>query len=300
MNIGYLIGFPWYPPKGGGTVHAFQVANQLTKRGHKLHAMYYYREAPNLKVYRQREIFKFLKNIDVLYIRIHGAFEFEMLSLFKILKCFSLPVVWEINAPNDEQLTKGKSQREVNYMTFKRKMLAKFVDTGICVSDTIKEYAQTVLKIKDLHVIPNGSDTQLYSPAKKNESVFQDQKGYFKVIWSGSSDYPWQGVDIILDLALKIEPLDKQIKIILITNKKNIERMKPLPDNVVVIDRVNYTELPPYIASADAGLCIYHNYGWRGKFHFSPLKLFDYMAWGLPVISSLFRYIYHIIYNIHN
>lgn len=44
--------------------------------------------------------------------------------------------------------------------------------------------------------------------------------------------------------------------------------------------------MPAYLASADAGLCIYHNYGWEGKFYFSPLKLFDYMACGLPVIAT--------------
>jgi glycosyltransferase involved in cell wall biosynthesis len=45
--------------------------------------------------------------------------------------------------------------------------------------------------------------------------------------------------------------------------------------------------VPSYIASADACLCLYHDFPWsKYGFHLSSLKLFDYMASGKPVIAS--------------
>ena len=286
MNIGYLINFKWYPPQGGGSVHAYQVAHQLTKRGHSLHAMYYEHRAPNLNVYRQRHIFKFIKNIDVLYIRIHVYYNFENFTLLKALKFFTLPVIWEINAPLEELLTRGKTKEEVKHLNFKRTMLANFVDAGICVSKKMREYALRDLKIKNSYFIPNGSDKELFAPQKQDERIYKDKKGYFKIIWSGSSNYPWQGVDIIFQVAKNIYPIDKKIVFILITNEKNLHYHKTNPENIILIDEKSYFDLPPYIASADAGLCLYNRLNLNGQFYFSPLKLFDYMASGLPVIAT--------------
>ncbi len=286
MNIGYLINFPWYPPKGGGTVHAYQVAHQLTKRGHTLHAMYYEHPAHDLKVYRQRQILNFIKNIDVLYIRIHGLYGFENLTLLKAFKFFLLPVIWEVNAPIEELLVRGKTKKEVDKLNFYRKFMAKFVNAGICVSKELREYAVKDLKINNSFLVPNGSDQELFSPDKRDERIYENKKDRFKVVWSGSSNYPWQGVDIVFQVAKKICLIDKEIVFILITKEENLERYKPVPENIVLINEKKYFDLPPYIASADAGLCLYHHQGLNGKFHFSPLKLFDYMACGLPVIAT--------------
>ena len=80
--------------------------------------------------------------------------------------------------------------------------------------------------------------------------------------------------------------MDKKILFFIITEEKNLDQYKPIPENIILIDPKKYFDLPPYIASADAGLCLYHNPGLNGKFHLSPLKLFDYMACGLPVIAT--------------
>jgi len=40
------------------------------------------------------------------------------------------------------------------------------------------------------------------------------------------------------------------------------------------------------MAAADVGLCIYESIDFYKEFFFSPLKLYDYMASGLPVIGT--------------
>ena len=289
MNIGYFVNFKWYPPETGGGIHTYQVVSQLAKRGHSICTIFYEYKIPNLTIYRQRYLLKFLKDMDVLYIRTHGtngSLEAEKFTLLKILKLFSLPVVWEINAPLDELLTFGFSAKEIGKFHQKRALMAKLVDAAICVSKELKEYATKALGIKNCYVIPNGSDSSLFHPRKKQAGIYDGYDKYFKVIWTGSSRYTWQGFNIILRVAEKMSNIDKKVVFIIITEKNNLSHHYFDAKNIVVLDKKEYSVLPPYIASANAGLCLYHNYKWNGKFYFSPLKLFDYMACGLPVIAT--------------
>jgi glycosyltransferase involved in cell wall biosynthesis len=60
-----------------------------------------------------------------------------------------------------------------------------------------------------------------------------------------------------------------------------------IPSNVHFYPPVPYLEVPRLFASADVGLCLYREITWSEYgFFFSPLKLFDYAASGLPVIYS--------------
>lgn len=285
MNIGYLIKLKWYPPGGGAAGHAYQVANQLIQRGHRLHTIFYYDPIPNVTVYRERQLLNFLKAIDVLYIRVDGRYGHERFTSLKILKWMKLPVVWEINAPVEELLASGKPEKEVRRMNAQRVFWARYVDACTCVSQELMDYAQDVLKIKMAYLVPNGSDHRLFSPDKKSPDIYPELNGCFKLLWAGSSHYSWQATDTILQAAQAMLKIDKHIIFILITKERDLPMKGNLPANVKVIEEKKYLDLPPYIASADAGLCLYHDKRWN-KFYGSSLKLFDYMASGIPVIAT--------------
>jgi glycosyltransferase involved in cell wall biosynthesis len=287
MNIGYLVRFRWFPPSGGGTVHAYQVAKQLMDRGHRLKTIRYWHDAPGLHVYRRRELLRFLRDIDILYMRTHGNWTYEHWMWLKALRLFRRPVVWEINSPFEELVERNmKTRAEVERMNAKRKFFSRWVDKAICVSSTMEEYARDFLKIKDTAVIPNGSDPDQFHPDKRSDDVYSGLEGKFKVLWSGSADYSWQGVTFLSDIAKQVGRLDKNVQFVVLTDMKHIRDGQLQGENISVIDRRPYLEVAPYFASADLGLSLYRPYGWNEKFYFSPLKLFDYMASGLPVIAS--------------
>jgi glycosyltransferase involved in cell wall biosynthesis len=171
-------------------------------------------------------------------------------------------------------------------MMMKRRFFSQMTDAAICVSSVMKDYADTALKIRNTYVVPNGSDPEQFSPFKRDEGLYGENRKFFKVLWSGSADYPWQGVEIVLKVAESVYEMDKEVKFILITNPTHLSNQRLFYKNVVLIGQKPYLDIASYIASADAGLCLYQNYGWNGRFYFSPLKLFDYMSSGLPVIAS--------------
>ncbi len=56
-------------------------------------------------------------------------------------------------------------------------------------------------------------------------------------------------------------------------------------ERIVVLPRVPPEDLPPYTASADAGILLYRN-DCRNNYLCAPNKLFEYMMMGLPVIAA--------------
>jgi len=284
MNIGYFINFQWYPPRSGSSIHAYQLGNELVKRGHSINKIFYDYDVPLAKHFTRKELIKFIWSMDVLYIRVHEGLQTDMYTLLKFFKFF-MPVVWEINAPLEENLALGMAESEVQGLIRKRKWLAKLVDASINTCDELKGHAIDNLGIKNSFTIPLGSDTKLFSPGKRSEEIFKDYKDKFKVIWAGSAQYSWQGLNIVHEVAKATLQKNKDI-IFFIIGKKDDQNLDDIKlENIRIIERVSYQDISAHIASGDMGLCLYNHQKGRA-FYRSPLKLFDYMACGLPVVSS--------------
>ncbi len=296
MAVGMKIGFfyvPYYPLTMGRSVHGYNLVRALKKRGHTIltclgdgdpECVHYERsKAGALKVARAA---------DVLYIRIAGRpvhAYLEQATLLRLLRPFSLPVVWEVNAPVEELLGSYPPGRErdsiIKRENRKRKVLAHLVDAGIGVSEVLKRYISDVLDIRMSYSIPNGSDPCLFDPACTVETVLTRFQDTFKVFWMGNAGTSWQGMELIIETARKMEKHDRRVLFVLVTG----ESLVPLPvmSNVLILRPMSYHDLPHYLAAADACLCLYKPYDWLSYgFYGSSLKLFDYMAAGKPVIAS--------------
>lgn len=282
MKIAYIHGFK-FPPMSGGSVHAFQLSSNFIKKGNEVYSGLF-----SLRPQKLKDIFVELKSSDVLYIRTDGYFHNEILNIYKLLKK-NIPILWEINAPLEETLyfnTKNNGFKKFNlyHNNIQKKILARFADGAVCVSKENKDYSERFLKIENSFLVPNGSDPEMFSPDKKRDHLFAEYEDYFKILWAGSAKYPWQGLEIIQQVARKL--IDKKIIFIIITNKKDC-RVNFDNKNIILINERQYLEMPEYFASVDLALNLYNNLSWsKWGFHYSPLKLFDYMSSGLPVIAT--------------
>jgi len=311
MQVGYVYGFDSYSLNNGGAIHAHNLICHLTELGCTIHSFEPERN-PVCVTYPQDErgIDDFLSKIEILYIRIDGWYLSQtQLKLQCMDGCGTKPVVWEINAPSHEILKQFEERhgdaRDKNKMldTFRSQIklfklkkrirdeerfrlnYAKKLSGAVCVSEPLKTYATQGLGISNSVVIPNGSDPSRFSPEKKRKDIFQGFENYFKVIYSGDSKWPWQGIDLISDLAAIAGSRNHKLLFVVIDSSASETTL--VNDNLLVLHRINYADVSSYIASADACLCLYHDFDWSSYgFYLSPLKLFDYMACGKPVIAS--------------
>jgi glycosyltransferase involved in cell wall biosynthesis len=277
----------------GRSVHGFNLVRGLRKRGHQILSCLGDGDPECTQYDRtKRGALKVAQESDVLYIRIAGRpvhSYLEKSTLLKLVRPFSLPVVWEVNAPVEELLGSYPPGAErdalIHRENRKRKMLARLVDAGIGVSDVLREYVGTALGIKKAYAIPNGSDPGLFDPRRARETVLNRLPDTFKIFWMGNAGTPWQGIELLLDVARRMQRSDPDVIFILVTG----ESLVPFPvlDNLLVLRQLSYHALPHYLASADLCLCLYREYDWlEYGFYGSSLKLFDFMAAGKPVIAS--------------
>ncbi len=310
MKIGYIYGFNAYPPQGGDGTHVYQLVHWFIKRGHTVLTLGDY-QIPSVERYHSNNIDKFLRYIDLLYIRIDGGYLYQNTIKKDCMDRASVPIVWEINTPANERLARytidlerrngddikeflKRSTRRLLGLSLQlrvyweeevRRKYARKVDAAICVSNELKRYSWEALGIKKSYTLPNGSDPNLFNPRREPIVLDPQYKNYFKVVYAGSPLYPWQGLDILQRVVDKAEQSSKKILFILIVNQ--ITPDIPRNENVLVFEKINYFDVGKYILLADVCLCLYPNFSWsKWGLHYSPTKLFDYMACGKPVIAS--------------
>ncbi|MBE0669592.1 MAG: glycosyltransferase family 4 protein [Anaerolineales bacterium] len=284
MDIAFLAGIDTRSIKGGGSVHAGQVSRGLLKNGHRLYTNIA-DESNDFRKFRHETIRRISKDIEVFYIRIDGAPDRDRWTLYRRFNPDAV-CLWEINAPVQELRTRNIPEQIIGLYHQKRRMLAKLVDAAICVSDEMAAYARDDLGIEDVFVVPNGSDPELFSPKGRDPRLFEPKK--FKMIWTGSPEYPWQGLHIVQEVARRLWTMDRDIQLI-VTSEGNST------DNITYVGKLPYNIIPKYIASADAGLCVYGRMDYYKEFYFSPLKLYDYMSCAIPVIGSDIGQIKHVL-----
>ncbi len=310
MKIGYLYNLNIFPPKGGNHVHALELTQGFLKAGHQV-VVLDDPTAPGAWNFSSGEpgaVRAFMEVIDVLYIRIDARY---LSDWPQVLECMSLadgiPVIWEINSPANETLAyswlggrkAGKKESPLRYARrwvhanrkkpaivreeSLRTSLANKVSTAICVSSALGRYAKEALGIQNVVVLPNGGPLIAEEDIQTRRSKRGDPA--FTVFYSGSAIYPWQGMDLMsgaITLAQKDAP---DIRFVLAVN----QRTDSLPSgpNVQIREHLNRQGIIEAVCASDACVALHPDYPWSPYgFHNSPMKLFEYMACMVPVVTS--------------
>jgi glycosyltransferase involved in cell wall biosynthesis len=162
-------------------------------------------------------------------------------------------------------------------------------DLVVCVSD---EVAASVTRVADRHariaVIPNGVDTNRFSPATPDSGLRArlGLEGRFVVGWSGSFR-TFHGLHTLLEAAALARRDIAGLTVLLVGDglgRPAIERRAAaLEVPLVLPGTVEYREMPDYLRLMDVAVALAPA---TGGFHYSPVKLREYQACGIPVIAA--------------
>jgi len=270
----------------GRNAHIGQFIHQAVALGHEVWT-WPGNEHPEVRSLPRNRLARWLTMIrmDVLYVRLQGTLPgVSRYALPPYRQAIGSPlIVWEFNTVPEFQKIVGQSEAAVtrNILAFQKFGLG--CDLAICVSDQLAEYVQEKLGIRRVVTIPNGSDPVLFRrdiPIPKEVGI---EPGYLNVVWIGSAELSWHNFDLMGQTAdwLRMQPGGSCVAFHLIGNLPG--GSADISPNIRYYGPQSYTSLPAYLAGMDVGLCLYHpgpsDYG-------SPLKLFDYLACGLAVVST--------------
>ncbi len=165
------------------------------------------------------------------------------------------------------------------------KRIAKKCDILIYSAKALEPYVSE-LKPKKSFLIPNGVDLSLFK--KSIESINVDRHNLLKKISDPIILYSGM-IDFRLDFRLLREAASRcpNISFVFVGPFGDGVQPKNLPKNFHFIGPVSHNELPTLMQSAKAGIIPFDTINQMKRIKgIRPLKLFEYMAAGIPVITS--------------
>jgi glycosyltransferase involved in cell wall biosynthesis len=147
--------------------------------------------------------------------------------------------------------------------------------------------------------IPWGANVELFDRARLSEQEIGDWRreinpGRKRVVVFLGSFRPWHGVREFVQVAERIARERDDILFLMIGSGELLEELRArveranLQNRIVLTGAVDYARVPYYLGLADVGVAPFNTAvhpPLRAGFYWSPLKVHEYMAMGLPVVT---------------
>ncbi|MCK5561645.1 MAG: glycosyltransferase family 4 protein, partial [Thermoplasmata archaeon] len=232
----------------------------------------------------------FLKNIEFIYTR------YTTINIADILisKIRNIPLITEVNGIYKlEERQKGiiKKKLEIILNEILGRILFKNSTRIITVTDNLKKILIQEYKVRSnkIEVVNNGVNTKLFHPMKldKCRDKLKIDKQSNVICFVGNLD-AWQGVeDLINSSHIILKKVPNTIFLIVGSGalenklKEEVKKLK-ITQKFIFIGWVQYLKIPIYINTSDVCVVLKKNL----PIGYSPLKLYEYMACGKPVIAT--------------
>lgn len=147
-----------------------------------------------------------------------------------------------------------------------------------------------------LRLVRWGANTRVFHPGLDGSTVRKAlglAPGKLVVAYSGAF-YTWHGLEELVEAASQLRDLD--VAYLLVGDGERADHIRSLVneanlgDRFIFTGRIAYDRVPEYIAACDVYAAPYNparhvHFGHTGQFIYDPLKLFEAMAVGKPVVT---------------
>lgn len=299
MHIAYVCLDPGIPVFGtkGASVHIQEVVREYRRRGHDV-TVYATRRGSDvpddlaeLRVVdvpittrdeEERERAQQAASASVSDMVRAGGYDlvYERYSLFStvIAEC-GVPGILEVNAPLiDEQRTHRVLVDEQAADAALQEQVQAALAT-ICVSDPVRDWVIARTEGTRVFTVPNGVNVHRITPQPESPGA--------PVVTFVGTLKPWHGVDVLLRARAQAHK-DWQLRIIgdgpMRVELDDLARS--LGIDVDFRGAVAPEAIPQHMAGTAIGVAPYPAMDTDSDQYFSPLKVYEYMAAGLPVVAS--------------
>ena len=199
-----------------------------------------------------------------------------------------IPFVLEVNAP---LLAEQKTYRILVMEPLARSIeqyLFSNADLIIAVSQGAKDYILRVASEARVTVLPNGVDVAPYSRAQRNKGMQESLGGGNFLVGFVGSMKPWHGVDLLLQAFSEL-PADEGDRLVFVGEGPMADSIREASDQLGLHSRVTLTGAIGHEAIPETLMALevlVAPYPATVDFYFSPIKIFEYMASGRPIIAS--------------
>lgn len=222
-------------------------------------------------------------NPDVIYLRAHyAAFPTALWA-----KCSRMPVIQEVNGPYDDLFMAWPWTRRFGRLfRWLMRTQLRWANAIITVTPQLAEWVRREAPGANVHVVPNGANIDLFHPG-----ATADVAGLPRVyaVFFGALA-PWQGIETLL-AAVQGPTWPEGVSLVVVGD--GVERGKveaaASTGKVIYLGSVPYRRMPGIIAQAVTSVSpqtAFGTFGKRAATGLSPLKLFESLACGIPVVVT--------------
>jgi glycosyltransferase involved in cell wall biosynthesis len=166
--------------------------------------------------------------------------------------------------------------------------VASQADLVACVSKTVDaDLAALGIPHDRRIVLPSAVDLEVFCPGPSDEelSMKHDLAGRFVVGWVGGFR-PFHGLEHVPSIARLLRTRIPNAVLCLVgagpLRDDIAKETKGLKDHIRLLPPVRHADIPKWLRRFDACLLL----AGPQRFHYSPLKLYEYMACGRPVVAA--------------
>jgi glycosyltransferase involved in cell wall biosynthesis len=224
-------------------------------------------------------------------------FIYERASLYatagvKLARELGVPLLLELNAPLAEEQATYRATGLGDLAARVEGWALTRAHAVLAVSGPLREYATSLgVDPARAHVVPNGVDPTQFQPGPPDRSVrVRWDLGDGPVLGYVGGLRPWHGVGALPALLERLVGRHEGVRLVIAGDgplRPELERAisgAGLASKAVFTGSIPHEEVPALIRSFDLALAPYDRF--ERPFYFSPLKLFEYMACGIPVVAA--------------